>query len=109
MKGASRPRLCGLIIFCAALCVSSVALAAVPEYDIRAACAEVAAAGGGSKVIELECRRQENAAKKRLAKNPLPQDVLATCDEIARAAGAGSYIILEECARQEQDAAAQLD
>lgn len=109
MKGASRPRLYALIIFCAALCAGSGALAAVPEYDIRAACAEVAAAGGGSKVIELECRKQENAAKKRLGKNPLPRDVLATCDEIARATGAGSYIILEECARQERDAAAQLD
>lgn len=109
MKGASRPRLYALSIFCAALCVGSVALAAVPEYDIKAACAEVAAAGGGSKVIELECRRQENAARKRLEKNPLPRDVLATCDEIARAAGAGPYIILEECGRQEQDAAARLD
>lgn len=109
MKGASRPRLYALIIFCAALCAGSGALAAVPEYDIKAACAEVATAGGGSKVIELECRKQENAARKRLEKNPLPQDVLATCDEIARATGVGSYIILEECARQEQDAAAQLD
>lgn len=109
MKARALPGLCGLIIFCAALCVGSGALAAVPEYDIKAACAEVAAAGGGSKVIELECRKQENAARKRLEKKPLPQDVLARCDEIARATGAGSYIILEECARQEQVAAAQLD
>lgn len=109
MRRTELVRLWALIIFCAALCVGPVALAAVPEYDIKASCAEVAAAGGGSKVIELECRKQENAAKKRLEKNPLPQDVLATCDEIARATGAGSYIILEECARQEQDAAAQLD
>lgn len=98
-----------LLIFCAALCKGTGAFASVPEYDIKASCAEVAAAGGGSKVIELECRRQENAAKKRLEKNPLPGDVLATCDEIARTTGAGSYIILEECARQEQDAARQLD
>ena len=91
------------------MCMAGAALAAdIPAYDINKTCGEVAAAGGGSKVIELQCRKDEAASQKRLQKASVPADTMRTCDQISRTMGAGSYTILEQCIRDELDAAAQL-
>ena len=40
------------------ICMAGPALAAdIPAYDIKETCREIAAAGGGSKMIELQCRK----------------------------------------------------
>ena len=91
------------------MCMAGPVLAAeIPAYDINATCREIAAAGGGSKVIELQCRKDEAASQKRLQKASVPADTMQTCDQISQTLGAGSYMILEQCIKDELDAAAQL-
>lgn len=92
-----------------AMCMAGPVLAAdIPAYDIKETCREISAAGGGSKMIELQCRKDEAASQKRLQKSSIPADTMRTCDQISRMLGAGSYMILEQCIKDELDAAAQL-
>ena len=91
------------------MCTAGPVLAAdIPTYDIKETCREIAAAGGGSKVIELQCRKDETASQARLQNASVPADTMKTCDQIAQTLGAGSYMILEQCIKDELDAAAQL-
>lgn len=91
------------------ICMAGPALAAdIPAYDIKETCREIAAAGGGSKMIELQCRKDEAASQKRLQKASVPADTMRTCDQISQTLGAGSYMLLEQCIKDELDAAAQL-
>lgn len=76
----------------------------VPQYDIKTYCRQLADMGGGSAVIERECRKEEKAALKRLEKVTLPERALRYCDEVSSMGGGGSYIILEECIKQEIEA-----
>lgn len=97
------------ILFLVMLSFATPALAgAVPQYDIKAQCKEVASFAGGSAVIELQCRKDEEAAKARLSKADVPAATMRTCHEIASTMGAGSYAILEQCIKDELDAKAQL-
>ncbi len=78
----------------------------LPEYNIKAQCKDVSAAVGGSAVIELQCRKDEEAAKGRLASASLPADTLRTCHDIAKTMS--SYVILEQCIKDELAAKKQL-
>lgn len=60
--------------------------------------------GGGSAVIERECRKEEKASLERLKKMTLPERALRFCDEVSSVGGGGSYMILEECIKQEVEA-----
>ena len=98
-----------ILFLLAMLSFASPALAGpVPEYDIKAQCSEVASFAGGSAVIELQCRKDEEAAKARLSKVNVPAGTMRTCHEIASSMGAGSYAILEQCIKDELAAKAQL-
>lgn len=77
----------------------------IPQYDIKSYCHQVAElGGGGSAVIERECRKEEKASLERLRKMTLPERALRFCDEVSSVGGGGSYMILEECIKQEVEA-----
>ena len=96
-----------LILTAALLVAAGPTSAAMPDYDVKASCRQVAEAGGSfSHMIYGGCLTQEQAAFNRLnAKwDSLPSEIRRSCDEVARM-GSGSFTILEGCANQELNAA----
>jgi len=74
----------------------------LPRYDVRAYCATIAEAGGGSDMIRVGCLKNEqdsyNTIKQRWEHVPVrAQDY---CISIAEAGG-GTYMILNGCLRNE--------
>lgn len=94
-----------LMIF---LLMSTPALAGnMPEFDNEAYCKGLAEAGGGSSMIELECRKMEADAKKQAAQKKVTEKMTAYCKNLATAGG-DSYMVYNECLKMELDAAKQL-
>src|SRR3954469_21615744 len=82
--------------------------AAMPDYDAKAWCRQVAGSGGSfSEVIYGGCFAQEQGAYNQLrAKwDALPSQARQWCDQVARSGGTGSFVILEGCISQEMGAA----
>ena len=94
-----------LVVF--ALCATPAFAAPVPNWDIKAFCAEVAKYAGGSAQIELQCRKDEAAALKAIASTNASARSLKTCAEIGAVAGK-SYQIMEQCIKDEMAAEAEL-
>ena len=79
-----------------------------PSYDIRAYCAQVSQAVGGSYQIEAGCvdiERTSRASVERMV--GVEPRILSYCDEVATAVG-GSYQIYEGCIKQELEAKSSL-
>lgn len=99
----------GIMVFSFFLFFAGIAEAAVvPAYDIQAGCKEVAGAIGGSAVIELQCRKDDTAAQKRIGNMNVDDGTMRMCDEVASSMGFGSYVILEQCIKDELEAKVQL-
>ena len=91
-----------------ALLISAVtfAMAAseLPEYDIKAYCAQVAEMSGSSYIIEKGCRDMEINAKAALEKQEnVEARIMEYCNEVSQMSG-GSYTILNGCITMERDA-----
>jgi hypothetical protein len=102
--------MCKRFLLCLAsgilFCGNALAAAGLPEIDIKAGCAEIA---DGSAMIEVQCRKEEAAAKRRLEKMNISRRALRTCSEIATLdGGAGGYVIMEECVKEEMRAEKKL-
>jgi hypothetical protein len=80
----------------------------LPNFDINAYCAQVAAAGGGSYMIEQGCREQEAAAQAELASRTIEPRILEYCTQVAQVSG-GSYGILQGCVQMEERARDQIN
>lgn len=98
-----------ILAACLVAYTCTVQAAELPQYDIKATCKEIADFGGHSNVIELQCRKDEQAAARRLTKRDVPVSIMQTCDEVSRTMGEGSYTILEQCIKDELKAKEQLN
>jgi len=82
--------------------------AALPVYDIKEHCKNVAAMAGGSSQMEVFCRETEDEAKRDIARLAAPARIMKHCDGVARFSG-GSYQMLQFCIQQEMEADKKLN
>ena len=100
------------VIGVCAIAVSATAYAAMPNFDVKQHCSEVASFGGNpSEVIRQACYQQEQEAYNELKPNwdRLPATTRGHCDEVASFGGPGSYMILNACVQQESAARSSND
>lgn len=79
----------------------------IPNYDIKEYCKEIGDVSGGSSMIELTCRKEEQKAKEAISKMDFDDRILGYCTEVTDAGGQ-SYMILQECIREEIHSKQQL-
>ena len=90
-----------------ALCLAATMPMCAYSYDIKAYCAQVSEAVGGSYQIEATCRKMEATSQGNIARMTVPSRIEKYCRDVGQAVG-GSYQIMETCIQQELGAKASL-
>jgi len=95
------------------LAISAGADAAMPDFDVKRHCSEVAGFGGNpSEVLRQACCQQEQDAYNQLKPNweHLPAVTCGHCKGVASSfGGPGSYMLLNACVQQERSARSSND
>ena len=97
-----------IFVLCLCLFVTPAFAAPVPEYNIEKECKTIASVAGGSAQIELQCRKEEKAAKERVASMNVSASAMRSCRETVEFDGGGNYMLLEQCIKDETAAEKEL-
>lgn len=81
--------------------------APVPNYDTENSCHRLGVAAGGSALVELTCRKQEETAKVWLSSHTTSRRIGERCQKLGDAAG-GILNVIRTCIEQEEKAQAEL-